>query len=182
MVNYLLCNGANADYVSALGLKVVEYAILPGFYSIAFDIYRKCRNREIKSAEELKEISSQFHYRYVNYDIFLDNLQKMIEPENVPDFLTKTKVYLNDPVIDPRETWKEWFKRNLEFKDPPLVERNELPLHLQPQNKKFGKVKYFFSKVAMSPLSQPPNYYPPQQNQLSEQEMAEKNNRGMTED
>jgi len=39
------------------------------------------------------------------------------------------KVYY-DPVIDPRETWKDYVKRVVEFEDPPLVERNELPHHL----------------------------------------------------
>lgn len=51
----------------------------------------------------------------------------MIDPDNTRDFLTKEKKVYNDPVIDPRENWKEWFARNLEFKDPPLVERSELP-------------------------------------------------------
>lgn len=51
----------------------------------------------------------------------------MIDPDNTRDFLTKEKKVYSDPVIDPRENWKQWFARNLEFKDPPLVERSELP-------------------------------------------------------
>lgn len=32
----------------------------------------------------------------------LDNLQKMVEPEKVPNFLIKKKIIYSDPVIDPR--------------------------------------------------------------------------------
>lgn len=63
-------------------------------------------------------------------------------------------------MIDPRETWKHWFVRNLEFKDPPLVERSELPEDLQPQNRKFGRITHFFSRMMISPLSQKPNFKP----------------------
>jgi hypothetical protein len=54
-------------------------------------------------------------------------LEKLIAVENVPDFLRKYKKVYRDPVVDPRENWKEWTKRQIEFKDPPLVERDELP-------------------------------------------------------
>lgn len=102
-----------------------------------------------------------YHYRYVNYTIFIENLKKKIEVENVPDFLTKPKLVYKDPVVDPRETWKEWAHRQLEFKDPPLVEREELPEDLQPQNRKFGKFNHFFSNLTMSPMvHQKPTFSP----------------------
>lgn len=28
---------------------------------------------------------------------------------------------LEDPVIDPRETWSSFLKRNIEFEEPPMV-------------------------------------------------------------
>jgi hypothetical protein len=31
----------------------------------------------------------------------------------MPDFLKKQKVKLEDPVVDPRETWKQWLKRQV---------------------------------------------------------------------
>lgn len=78
----------------------------------------------------------------------------MIDPDNTRDFLTKEKKVYDDPVIDPRETWKEWFKRNLEFKDPPLVEREELPQELQPQNRNMAQVRHFFNRLtAVSPMA-----------------------------
>jgi len=35
--------------------------------------------------------------------------------------------YSKDLVVDSRETWKKWFNRQLNFEDPPLIPREELP-------------------------------------------------------
>lgn len=47
---------------------------------------------------------------------------------------------LVDPVIDPRESWGEFFWRVSEFKSPPLVERSSLPPELQHQNTLYNKL------------------------------------------
>lgn len=79
----------------------------------------------------------------------------------MPDFLKKEKKVYKDPVIDPRESWKEWTMRQIEFKDPPLVEREDLPQDLQPQNQKFGRLKHFFKNLTMSPMvTQKPKFHP----------------------
>ena len=41
--------------------------------------------------------------------------------------MKKPKKKYADPVVDPRETWKHWIMRNIDFQDPPMVERNDLP-------------------------------------------------------
>ena len=41
--------------------------------------------------------------------IIIFNIFDCLEPELV------------DPVIDPRETWSQFLKRNIEFEDPPMV-------------------------------------------------------------
>jgi hypothetical protein len=50
--------------------------------------------------------------------------------------------------------------RNIEFKDPPLVERDSLPGDLQPQNRKFAAFHHFLTKLTISPLSQKPSFHP----------------------
>jgi hypothetical protein len=76
-----------------------------------------------RSEVEYFDMAETYKYRYVDFHIFLDNLEKGTNVENVPDFLTKPVKVYHDPVVDPRETWKQWTMRQLEFKDPPLVER-----------------------------------------------------------
>ena len=59
----------------------------------------------------------------------IENLEARVDPDLVPRFDIKPiveKVYY-DPVIDPRESWKQYIKRVVEFEDPPLVERSQLP-------------------------------------------------------
>ena len=70
------------------------------------------------------------------------------------DFLNREKKKLLDPVVDPRETWKQWVKRQLEWKDAPLVERSELPENLQPQNRVFGTVHHYTNNFMSTHLSQ----------------------------
>lgn len=76
--------------------------------------------------------------------MFLATLAKNSEDEEdsgkVEDFLIKKTIKLIDPVPDPRESWKEWLTRNIDFKEAPLVERSQLPENLQPQNRKLGKL------------------------------------------
>ena len=120
VVRYLLTMNANTDFVSGCELKAVDYAILAGFYEVALPIYEHMKDRELKETHAYQQMGKQFHYRYVNYEVFTANLVNRVDPDNVPDFLTKVKPHYQDPVVDPRETWKQWFLRNLEFKDPPI--------------------------------------------------------------
>lgn len=76
------------------------------------------------------------------------------------DYLTKPKKRFEDPVVDPREPWKQWIMRNIEFEDPPMVERQELPEEMQPQNRNFAKLRHFITKMTISPLTQRPSFLP----------------------
>ena len=121
LVRYLLDKGANPEHKTNQGLLVIEYAILQGLYEVALMIYEKIKHKELRNHVEYREIALKHKYRYVNYKVFLENLVDMIDPDNTRDYLTKEKKVYNDPVIDPRENWKQWLARNIEFKDPPLV-------------------------------------------------------------
>lgn len=52
-----------------------------------------------------------------------------------------------DLVVDPRETWKHFFKRQLNFEDPPLVPREELPETIQPHRSFYGKLSCFLNNI-----------------------------------
>ena len=124
------------------------------------EINKKVKVTKPKSPYDYFHIADQYKYRYVDYEILVDALEKAIPEENLRDYLTKPKKKYNDPVVDPRESWREWMLRNLEFKDPPLVERNELPEELQPQNRRFAGLHHFITKMTISPLSQRPSLQP----------------------
>ena len=97
---------------SKSGLTALDYAILQGLYPLALELYQSSEEL-LKPAEEYQSLGGKYKYRYVNYPLLLDSLAKKISPENTPDFLTKNQKILEDPVADPRETWKAWLLRNL---------------------------------------------------------------------
>lgn len=57
---------------------------------------------EIRTAEEYEILGEEYHYRYVDYKVFLDSLNFRVSPENVPNYLKKPRKILKDPVVDPR--------------------------------------------------------------------------------
>ena len=57
-----------------------------------------------------------------------------------------------DLVIDPNETWKQWFTRNLNCEEPPMIPREELPEDKQPHNTFYGRMSNYMSGI---------NPYPP---------------------
>lgn len=123
LVQYLLEKESNPDIISPTGLTALDYAILQGNYECAMQINRKVKVTKVKNPFDYFNIAYTYKYRFVDYEIIVDGLQKRIPLENLRDYLTKPKKRYADPVVDPRESWKEWFMRNLEFKDPPMVER-----------------------------------------------------------
>ena len=46
-----------------------------------------------------------------------------------------------DMVIDPKESWSEWFKRNANFEEPPMIERDQLPDDKQPHKSVFSTLE-----------------------------------------
>ena len=50
-------------------------------------------------------------------------------------------------VVDPRETWKKWAWRQMNFEEPPLIPREELPEELQPHRTFYGKVACFMNGI-----------------------------------
>lgn len=124
---YLLSKDANPDVISPTGLTALDYAILQGNYECAKELNHKAKLTQPKNPFEYFSIAHKYKYRFVDYEIVVDGIMKGIPEDNIRDFLTKPKKKYEDPVVDPRESWKNWFIRNLEFADPPLVERRDLP-------------------------------------------------------
>ena len=52
-----------------------------------------------------------------------------------------------DLVVDVRETWKNWAWRQMNFEDPPMIPREELPEQHQPHRSFYGKIACFMNGV-----------------------------------
>lgn len=92
-----------------------------------------------------------------DYELFLEKLNNEEVIDSYSIFQEKIKKeeeeWANkDLVVDPRETWTKWFNRNLEFEEPPMVPRDELPEDHQPHNSVYGRMNSYINGV---------NPYPP---------------------
>ncbi len=56
-----------------------------------------------------------------------------------------------DLVVDTRETWKNWFVRQLNFEDPPLIPREDLPEDFQPHRSFYGKLSCMVNGIDPNP-------------------------------
>ena len=97
--------GADVGHISPLGFRIIDYAILGGFYPLAQSIFKKMSPKEKEGIEDPLYYEAQakkYSYRYVNYEQFLQGLVLGTDPNEMPNFLRKEKKKLVDPVVDPR--------------------------------------------------------------------------------
>ena len=108
-------------------MTALDYAVLQGNYECALEVFKKVKVTKLKHPYEYFHIAYKHKYRWADYEIIVDGLEKGIPLKDLKDFVTKPKKRFDDPVVDPREPWREWVFRNLDFQDPPMVERIDLP-------------------------------------------------------
>ncbi|KRX05938.1 Ankyrin repeat-containing domain [Pseudocohnilembus persalinus] len=158
VVKFLVENGADVTLLCPDKFNVLEQSVLYGQYDIALYLITRIPKiaETLKPYETYENFVDLNRFRYVDYKNFIDHLLQKIPFSACPDFYTRPKPPpLKDPVQDPREPWKKWFSRVLEFGEPPMVERDELPENLQPQNRLMGKINCYLN--GESPY--PSNFY-----------------------
>jgi hypothetical protein len=101
-------------------MNALDYAIIYGNYNVA----RKLVNMglELKSPDEYNKLREGKNPIYYDFALMIDCIKKGLPLEECPPFnQPPPEKEFVDPVIDPRETWGQFFKRIMEFDDPPLV-------------------------------------------------------------
>lgn len=129
IISILLQNSADLSITDIHGFTALDHAIINGNYPEALLLKKAgLRHKSIDFYELKKDI---FVFYKVNIQEFLDRLEDQCPqmeqvfekkpPSNHLDNLEQPK--LQDPVIDPRESWKDMMWRMSEFKAPPLVQK-----------------------------------------------------------
>jgi ankyrin repeat protein len=109
-------------------LNALDYAVLYGSYETALYLWGKVAPSH--SPEDYELIMRGLKCAALNYTLMLDCLRRGVQQP--PRLVIDRREDFDDPVVDPRESWGEWARRVSEFRDPPFVERRELPQHLRP--------------------------------------------------
>ena len=91
-------------------------------------------------------------WRKFDIEMFFESLDADVEDVPYKRFFDKIKReraewLAKDLVVDRRERWRHWAWRQLNFEEAPLVPREELPIHLQPQTSIRGKVVNYVNGV-----------------------------------
>ena len=58
---------------------------------------------------------------------FYDKLRSKSNSDITPSIEAEEEWLAKDLVVDTRETWKRWSWRQLNFEDPPMIPREDLP-------------------------------------------------------
>ena len=138
MVLFLLEHDADINILNYDGDNALDVAVKRMSYNCALIFKQK--------GLELKDTSYYEQDLAVEFDLplFLQYLEEDKQINSTAVFFEKIKrkeaeLAKKDMIIDPRQSWKNWFKRTLNFEEPPMIERNSIPENQQPHNSLFGK-------------------------------------------
>ena len=138
MIDYFLENGADINKRDVTGLNAFEMAVTLVNYESALLLYQRAgMMTPPEQREELyvtiggKNVNTLYRQKF-DVDLFFQYLENGVENVERSVFYEKLRKEQEewekkDLVVDTRETWGEWFRRTKDFKEPPLVPREELP-------------------------------------------------------
>ena len=144
MCEFLLDYGADVTCEDDKGWNALDLCIVKMNYDSALLLTRRGlqpREKSVYEGELWQKYDLELFLQYlaedrehVDYQVFFDLIKREQEEWQAKDL-----------VVDTRETWKQWARRQLNFEDPPLIPREELPEQKQPHRTFYGKVSCFMN-------------------------------------
>ena len=141
----LITKGADKEAVDNEGLNCFDIAVCRLHYDVAHYLYK--HHGMTRSEEERAILYAPRHEDDLNdgklyreefdVDLFFLFMEQDQEVTDRTIFFEKMRREYQewlqkDLVVDTRETWKQWLKRQSKFGEVPLVPREELPEEYQP--------------------------------------------------
>lgn len=151
MMELLLSKGAKTEIEDNEGNNCFDLAVIKLNYDAAYLLHSKWGMT--RPVEERGKYSQKHEFDMEKiykreFDIelfffFLENGRENISDREI--FFEKERLKYaewiqKDLVVDTRESWREWFKRQARFEDAPMVPREELPEQFQPNASFYGKM------------------------------------------
>ena len=138
MVEFLFESGADIEALNEENQNALDIWIIRMSYETA--LFLKKKGLIPKPAEYYEDKVTVFY----DIPLFIEKLEneELIQSYKIfhERIIREEKEWLSkDLVIDPRESWKEWFVRNANFDEPPFIPREEIPEHLQPHQTFYGR-------------------------------------------
>ena len=150
LIDFLVISGAKIDKVNVEGLNALDIAVCRMNYGSA----RYLKRQGLQPKEQ--DFYENRMFTPFDIELFLSYLEEDREVDTLNVFFQKAKKEeeekrRQDLVVDPREGWGKYIKRVANFKDPPMVPREELPANRQPHRSFYGKLSCYLNGVSPYP-------------------------------
>lgn len=146
MAEFLISNSPDLTAVDKDGWNALDLAIIRINFKVAKVLTRAGLQRRDISEYEGKT------WRKYDIQMMFDSIDADVEEVVYDRFFDKIRRereewLKQDLVVDMRESYSSWFFRQLNFEDPPLVPRDELPVNMQPQNSFRAKIINYMNGI-----------------------------------
>ncbi len=123
------------------GFTPLDISIVNGYYNCALELIKK--GAETKSLEFYQKRKDEFVDFEIDFEWFLENLNGKVErtDKEANKMLFRKKMEYEERVIDPNETWTDFFSSMVGFEDPKVVSLKELPKDFKPEDRTLHKLK-----------------------------------------
>ena len=151
MVEFLIEKGADLEVLNNDDNNAIDVAVERMSFKAAKVLYKN--GLRFKNPNSYKEgIRHPF-----DVVLFMEYVRDDVDLNSYAIFFEKIQqekdAWLNrDLVLDPTETWKDWFVRNMNFEEPKMIPREDLASNKQPHKSIYGKLSSYVNGV---------NPYPP---------------------
>lgn len=170
-MDFLLENGADTSIRDKTGLNAFEMATTLVNYECALMLKQRAgmdtpkEERQALYDDNGGQVVNGLYRQKFDFELFfhyLDNNVVEVERQSFYDKLRKQREEweTKDLVVDVRETWGEWVRRQRDFDNPPLIPREELPVEYQPHRSFYGKVSCYMNGIDPYPQEDQPKVEP----------------------
>jgi hypothetical protein len=155
VVHFLLESGADGEIIDGDGYNAMDLAIVKMNYEAALAL------RKAGCATKAPDHYDGITWKPYDVEMFITFLDEKRENVDYRRFFDKIKAAEEewnnkDLVVDIRETWGEFVKRQVNFEDPKMVPREDLPAEFQPHRSLYGKLANYVNGIDPYPQEDEP--------------------------
>lgn len=124
------------------GFTALDIAVVKGYYNCALVLVKK--GLYLKSIDFYELQRDHFVSFEIDFEWFLRNVRdrKVFSDREANKFIFKKKeIYTENRIIDPNESWGQFFKSVIGFSDPKIVPLKKMGKDFKPENRSLHKLK-----------------------------------------
>ena len=124
------------------GFSALDIAIIKGYYNCSLILFKKGLNPKSIDFYELHK--DHFVSFEIDFRCFIENIKErnvFCDKDANKFIFIKKKIFNEERVIDPNESWGQFFRSVIGFSDPKIVPLKKLGKDFKPEKRSFQKLK-----------------------------------------